>query len=101
MGQLLRSGADDRRAVLMAMLPSADQRRGDGALLSAMAHRLAHRADVWLKRCDAARTAAHAAAASAAAVGAASALLVTAAAAPLRARCRRRRGGGAAAAAPA
>ncbi len=83
----------------MAMLPSADQRRGGGALLSAMAQRLACRADVWLKHCDAARTAAHVAAASTAAVGAASALLVTAAAAPLRAHRRRRRGGGVAAAA--
>jgi hypothetical protein len=99
MKQLLRGGTDARRAVMMAMLPGADQRRGDGALLSAVAHRLAHRADRWLKMCDAARFAAHVAAARTAAVGAATALLATAAVAPVAPR-RRRRGGGAAAAAP-
>ena len=96
---MLRSAGDDRRAVLVAMLPGADQRRGDGVLLSAMAQRLAHRADVWLRSCDAARAAACVAAAGTAAVGAVSALLATTAAVQL-ARRPRQRGGGAAAAAP-
>jgi len=96
--RLLRKGGGDRQAALMAMLPGAVERRGDGALLSAVAQRLARRADAWLRRCDAACTAARAAAVRAAAVGAASALLAAATTAPPARR--RRRGGGAAAAAP-
>ena len=76
------------------------KRRGDGVLLSAVAQRVARRADAWLKKCDAARNAARAAAVRAAALSAAVALLTVASSAPQARRRRRRRGGGAAAAAP-
>ena len=85
-------GDDDRAAALLAMPPGAVERRGDGGILAAMAQRLAMRAEVWLRACDAASVDARTRAARVAASAAATLLLaVTVVTPPDRRRGRRRR----------